>query len=86
MKIEFAKSLSGHDTNQIYLIKEKDDRFVYLINGTTKMLDTPKKKSVKHIQIIKKLPQEVLDCISQEVTDITVKRAIKVYRRITSNE
>lgn len=86
MKIEFAKSLSGHDTNQIYLIANSDDKFVYLVNGTTKTLKDPKKKSKKHIQIIKNLPQEVKECFLQEVTDITIKRAIKMYCRTTGNE
>lgn len=79
MNIEFAKSMSGHDRNQIYLIKEKDEKFVYLVNGTTKTLDAPKKKSVKHIQIIRKLPIEVTDCLSEALTDVTIKRAIKTY-------
>lgn len=84
MKIEFAKSLSGHDTNHIYMIADGDEQFVYLVNGTTKPLDAPKKKSKKHIQIVKRLPQEVTECFLQEVTDITIKRAIKLYCRITN--
>lgn len=55
--MEFARSKSGHDKNQIYLIKEKDEKFVYLVNGTPRTLDMPKKKNAKHIQIIKNLPQ-----------------------------
>ena len=86
MNIEFAKSLSGHDRNQIYLIQKKDDRYVYLVNGTIKPLETPKKKSVKHIQIIKKLPTEVTECLSESVTDITIKRAIKTYQRAVSRD
>ena len=53
MNIEFAKSMSGHDRNQYYLIIKKDDEFVYLVNGTTKPLTKPKKKNRKHTQIIK---------------------------------
>ena len=34
MNIEFAKSKSGHDRNQYYLIIKKEDEFVYLVNGT----------------------------------------------------
>lgn len=79
MSIEFAKSLSGHDRNQIYLVSQKDDRYVYLVNGTTKLLEAPKRKSVKHIQIIKKLPDEVGTVLEEGITDITVKRALKLY-------
>ncbi|MBD5556739.1 MAG: KOW domain-containing protein [Roseburia sp.] len=86
MNIEFAKSMSGHDRNQIYLIKEKDEKFVYLVNGTTKTLAAPKKKSVKHIQIIRHLPAEVTDCLRKEMTDVTVKRAIKTYGIINQEE
>lgn len=86
MNIEFAKSMSGHDRNQIYLIKEKDEKFVYLVNGTTKTLAAPKKKSVKHIQIIRYLPTEVTDCLEKEMTDVTVKKAIKTYGIIKQEE
>jgi hypothetical protein len=81
MSIEFAKSLSGHDRNQTYLVKEKDERFVYLVNGTTKTLDAPKKKSKKHIQIIRELPEEVTEILIESMTDFTIKRAIKTYNR-----
>lgn len=80
MNIEFAKSLSGHDKNQIYLVKEKDERFVYLVNGTTRPLSSPKKKSVKHIQIIRALPQDVREALEHGWTDVTVKRAVKLYQ------
>lgn len=79
MSIQFAKSLSGHDRNQIYLVIEKDERFVYLVNGTVRTMKMPKKKSRKHIQIIKNLPIEVTECLKSGVTDITVKRAVKMY-------
>ena len=81
MSIEFAKSLSGHDRGQYYLIKEKDEKFAYLVNGTTKPLNAPKKKSTKHIQTVKRLPVEVTECLSGELTDTAIKRAIKIYER-----
>lgn len=80
--MEFAKSLSGHDRNQIYLIKEKDEKYVYLVNGTTKTLADSKKKSVKHIQLIKHIPTEVQEVLSGRVTDLEIKRAVKLYKSI----
>ena len=77
--MEFARSKSGHDKNQIYLIKEKDEKFVYLVNGTTRTLDMPKKKNAKHIQINKNLPIEVTEILEENLSDLTVKRAIKQY-------
>lgn len=77
--MEFARSKSGHDKNQIYLIKEKDEKFVYLVNGATRIMDMPKKKNAKHIQIIKNLPIEVTEILEENLSDLTVKRAIKQY-------
>ena len=77
--MDFARCKSGRDKNQIYLIKEKDEKFVYLVNGTTRTLDMPKKKNAKHIQIIKNLPIEVTEILEENLSDLTVKRAIKQY-------
>ena len=81
MKTEFAKSLSGHDRNQYYLITKQEDNFVYLVNGTTKPLEKPKKKNRKHIQIIKNLSDEITEILADGITDITVKKAIKVMEK-----
>ena len=79
--MEFARSKSGHDKNQIYLIKEKDEKFVYLVNGTTRTLDMPKKKNAKHIQIIKNLPKNITGLFLDEAdwSDETVKCALNEY-------
>ena len=52
----FAKTKAGHDKNQIYFLLKEDEEYVYLVNGTTKPLEKPKKKNRKHIQLIKNLP------------------------------
>lgn len=80
--MEFAKSLSGHDRNQIYLVKEKDEKFVFLVNGTTKPLAAPKKKSLKHVQLIKNIPIEIKEILSGSLTDLEVKRVVKMYKNI----
>lgn len=84
MTIEFAKSLSGHDRNHIYYILEKEDRAAYLVNGSTHRIANPKKKNVKHFQIIKNIPREVLDLLKreEELSDITIRRAIRDYEKI----
>lgn len=51
MKIEFAKSLSGHDKNKIYLIWKKEERFAYLVDGKIHTIDKPKKKMKNIIKL-----------------------------------
>ena len=54
-----AKSLAGHDQNQIYVIMREDKEFVFLCDGRLKTIDKPKKKRKKHIQLIKTISEEL---------------------------
>ena len=78
----FAKIKSGHDKNHIYYIVEKDDKYVYLANGTTKSMKHPKKKNPLHIQIIKQLPGEVTSILRSEekLTDQKLADALEKYK------
>ena len=84
--MEFAKSLSGHDKNHYYFVVKKEDGFLFLVNGTTRPLEKPKKKNEKHIQIIKKLPVEVIEILEKEQTNLTIKRAIKRYEKLSNQK
>lgn len=77
----FAKTKAGHDKNQIYFLLKEDEEYVYLVNGTTKPLEKPKKKNRKHIQLIKNLPIEVTEVMEAGMTNENVKRAIKIYQK-----
>lgn len=78
----FAKTKAGHDKNQIYFLLKEDEEYVYLVNGTTKPLEKPKKKNRKHIQLIKNLPIEVTGVMEEGTTNENVKRAIKIYQKL----
>lgn len=76
--MEFAIVKAGHDSRQIYQIYKEDENYVYLVNGKTRTSDNPRKKSKKHIQIIKNLPDEVLTIMEQNVEENhKVSKAIK---------
>lgn len=78
----FAKTKAGHDKNQIYFLLKEDEEYVYLVNGTTKPLEKPKKKNRKHIQLIKNLLIEVTEVMEAGTTNENVKRAIKIYQKL----
>ena len=84
--MEFAKSLSGHDKNHYYFVVKKEDGFLFLVNGITRPLEKPKKKNEKHVQIIKRLPFEILEILKEEQTDLTIKRAIERYEKLVKQE
>ena len=82
--MEFAKSLSGHDKNQYYLVYKKEDEYLLLVNGTTRPLEKCKRKNKKHVQIVKSLPIEIEEILNKEVSNLTVKKAIKEYEKLTN--
>ncbi len=73
-----AYSLAGHDKGEVYLIVEETKDFVYVVNGTVRTVDKPKKKNKRHIQIIKN-HNPGLEIPS--VTNEDIKHLIKLYCR-----
>ena len=44
-----ARSKAGHDKAKMYIIKEVDDTYVYLVDGRIRTLGHPKKKKKKFL-------------------------------------
>ena len=83
MDLMLATSKAGHDKNQVYIVLEELNDFYVVANGTTKPVAKPKKKKKIHLQLIKKIPAEVLEEIQEikALDDLTIKRILKVYNR-----
>ena len=81
MTVRFAKVKAGHDKDHVYLVIGEDENKVFLVNGTTKKMQIPKKKSRQHIQIIKNLPKNITGHFWDEAdwSDETVKCALNEY-------
>lgn len=81
MTYEFATSLSGHDKGQTYLIWKKEGSLAYLVNGTTRTVERPKKKNERHYQAVKRIPDEISEQLNQQrpLTDEIIRRAVKAY-------
>lgn len=67
-----ARSKAGHDQGHVYVILDVDDAYVYLIDGSIRTVDKPKKKKKKHVQII----YEKHDLSG--IDDVGVKRILKI--------
>lgn len=72
-----AISRAGHDRDTLYYIVKADDRFVWLADGELKPVEAPKKKSLRHIQVIK----HGMEPMPEHLTNEAVKRIIKLYRK-----
>jgi len=79
-----AGSKAGHDKTEVYVIVAEDEKYVYLCDGRLKPLEKPKKKSRKHIQIIKTTVNEELQNrlkAGKTVSNEEIKRLIKEFNR-----
>lgn len=78
-----AYSRAGHDKGKLYVIIKADHEYVYLVNGIHKKISNPKKKKLKHIQIINDIPEIIRECMNsgKKVTDEDIKRSIKIFSK-----
>lgn len=68
----FAMSKAGHDAGSWYVIVREDSDFYYLSDGRLKLLESPKKKNKKHVQIAYNKEDKKLD--SNESIKYSLKR------------
>lgn len=82
---KFAISKAGHDKAQIYVITAIAEDFVYLCDGKLKPLERPKKKRIRHIQIVNASVEESLRERLKNggtVRNEEIKYALKVFDKI----
>ena len=75
----FATSIAGHDHNNTYVIIDADDEYVYLVDGKIRKVNNPKKKKLKHVQLIKRTDDTITGRINNNValSNEDIKYAIK---------
>lgn len=54
-----ARSLAGHDQGRLYVIIRRDEEYVWLVDGILRTAERPKKKKIRHIQVIHRLAEPV---------------------------
>jgi len=81
-KGSLVMSDKGYDKNEIYVVKEIISGYAYLINGTNKHYNKPKKKNLKHLvkfSLICELDDKNIKKTNQEIHKLikAFKKAIK---------
>lgn len=72
-----ARSKAGHDKGHVYIIMKEEDAYVYLVDGSIRTIDRPKKKKKKHVQII--LEKHEMSGID----NVGIKRILKLFDKET---
>lgn len=79
---ELARSKAGHDKDEIFVIINIEDEYVYLVDGKNRKIEKAKKKKVKHIQPIHYIDSELQNKLNSNVKlqNEDIKRALKCYK------
>ena len=76
---DLVKSLAGRDRNEIFLVTKVCGKFVYVADGKTRKVYSPKKKNIKHLERLNVTPLvgfiEKLHA-NQKVGNLKLKKAI----------
>jgi ribosomal protein L14E/L6E/L27E len=77
-----AISKAGHDKGEVFVIKNSDSEYIYLMDGKNRTIKEPKKKNIKHVQCVHYTDKILLEKhLGQEkIINEDVKRAIKLYK------
>ncbi len=76
---DIAVSKAGHDKGSKYIIMEVSKDFVYLADGRLKKTDKPKKKNIKHIQILHINDNSVKEKVLSGITNEEIKYFLKTF-------
>lgn len=74
-------SLAGRDKNHLYVVIDQlSDGYMFLSNGSTKTVQMPKKKKLKHIDVLDDVNDEIKVSImsNDKGTDLKIKRFLKL--------
>lgn len=78
-----ARSLAGHDKDEIFVIIRDDGEYSFLADGKYRLAGKPKRKNKKHIQIVHdREEQRRMSLIKEEkLTDLEIRKSIQCYKR-----
>ena len=76
-----AYSKAGRDRGKpVIIIKVINERLVMVVDGRTRSIENPKLKNIKHLQVTKKVAEELVRKIvrGDPLDDIDISRAVQV--------
>lgn len=75
---EFCASKCGRDKGNVYIIIERDGKYIYVVDGKCRKIAKPKRKKRIHLQIIHKIDSELKRKIdeNEKINDNDIANAI----------
>ena len=79
---QVVKSKAGRDKSRVFVISEIiDDRFVLVVDGDLRKLNSPKKKKIKHLVVYNTVLEEFANMlkINKKINDATVRKLLEPF-------
>ncbi|MDO4522394.1 MAG: KOW domain-containing RNA-binding protein [Eubacteriales bacterium] len=79
-----AWSRAGHDNGTLYVILEVTQDCVFLTDGRLRPLEKPKKKKKKHVQVIRRIPEELAELANgnSNIKNEDIRRVIRRFSNV----
>lgn len=79
---EIVISKAGHDKGEHFVILKSDSEYVYLVDGVFRTVDRPKKKNIKHVQVVHVKDDNLVKkyANNEKITNEEIKRSIKLFK------
>lgn len=77
-----AWSRAGHDKDRLYVIVRVQGEYVYLCDGRLRPLEKPKKKKLRHIQVIRQIPEELQKTAVEEMKNEEIRKVIRRFSNV----
>ena len=77
-----AWSRAGHDKDKLYVIVKTEGEYVYLSDGRLKPVEYPKKKKIRHIQIVRQIPEELLGLNIETIKNEEIRKVIRRFSNV----
>ena len=72
-------AIAGREKDEIFLISQDDGEYSYLVNGSTRTLENPKKKNKKHLHLLCRSEKTGLNM--SELSNAQVKNFLNNYNK-----
>lgn len=75
-------SNSGHDKGETFIITSINENYAYICNGTSRSLEKPKKKKLKHLNPTKEVCEQYLKLSESKhlINNSQIKKLLKLYK------
>ena len=81
-KAQIVRSLSGHDSGELFCVMDTDGEFLLLADGKHRKVESPKRKRVKHVMSVGDCRHPTIEKLraGQPVGNQELRRALAALR------